>query len=104
MPPINAIGTATPPSADGMPRNIKQAAEAFEALFLGNLLKAAREARDGAAFGEGDQASGSMMDMAEEFLAQEITKGGGCGLARMVMEQMEQRGAINGITSESPPR
>lgn len=104
MAAINAIGTAAPPSPDGMPHNIKQAAEAFEALFLGNLLKAAREARDGAAFGEGDQASGSMMDMAEEFLAQEITKGGGCGLARMVMEQMEQRGAVNGTTTESPPR
>ncbi|MBS1824250.1 MAG: hypothetical protein JST93_02930 [Acidobacteria bacterium] len=104
MAPINAVGAATPLSADGMPHDIKQAAEAFEALFLGNLLKAAREARDGAALGEGDQASGSMMDMAEEFLAQEITKGGGCGLARMVMEQMQQRGAVNGTTSESPPR
>ncbi|MBL8179766.1 MAG: hypothetical protein JNK48_34120 [Bryobacterales bacterium] len=86
-----------------MPHNIQQAAESFEALFLGNLLKAAREARDGGALAEGDQASGSIMDMAEEFLAQEIAKGGGCGLARMVMQQIEQRGAVSASTSESPP-
>ncbi len=100
---IHAIGGATQPAADGMPRNIEQAAEAFEALFLGNLLKAAREAREGASLGESDQASGSMMDMAEEFLAQEITKGGGCGLARLMIEQMQQRGAVSGPGSESQP-
>lgn len=85
-----------------MPRNLQQAAESFEALFLGNLLKSARDARDGAALGESDQASGSMMDMAEEFLAQELAKGGGCGLASMVMKQMEQRAMVSAPESEPP--
>ena len=97
------LATLATPSADGMPRDLAQAAESFEALFLGNLLKAAREARDGASLGESDQASGSMMDMAEEFLAQEIAKGGGCGLARIVMQQMEQRSAVSAPATGSPP-
>lgn len=99
---MSGISPATQPTADGKPQNIEQAAGAFEALFLGNLLKAAREARDGSALGEADQAGGSMMDLAEEFLAQEIAKGGGCGLARMVMEQMQQRGASGQNSEESP--
>lgn len=99
---MSGISPATQPTADGKPQNIEQAAGAFEALFLGNLLKAAREARDGSALGEADQAGGSMMDLAEEFLAQEIAKGGGCGLARMVMEQMQQRGAAGQNSDESP--
>lgn len=100
--PISGLKTGAAAPADGMPRNLQQAAESFEALFLGNLLKAAREARDGATLGESDQASGSMMDMAEEFLAQEISKGGGCGLASMVLKQMEQRAAASGPANEPP--
>jgi Rod binding domain-containing protein len=104
MSEVNGISAANRFAEDGMPRNIHQAAESFEALFLGNLLKSAREARDSGAIGEGDQASGSLMDMAEEFLAQELVKGGGCGLARMVLQQMEQRGALNATKNESPSR
>jgi Rod binding domain-containing protein len=88
MNPINGIGAIPSLSATDKPQNLEQAASAFEALFLGNLLKAAREAREGGALGEGDQAGGSMMDMAEEFLAQEISRGGGCGLARIITERM----------------
>jgi len=100
--PLAGLNASTTSPAGEMPQNLQQAAESFEALFLGNLLKAAREARDGEGLGESDQASGSMMDMAEEFLAQQIAKGGGCGLASMVMKQMEQRAAVSAPGSESP--
>ena len=69
------------------------------------LLRVLQRGRGGGgrALGQSDQASGSIMDMAEEFLAREITKSGGCGLARMVAQQLEQRGALNAPTNESPP-
>lgn len=100
--PLTGLNVNAASQAGELPRNLQQAAESFEALFLGNLLKSARDARDGAALGESDQASGSMMDMAEEFLAQEIAKGGGCGMASMVMKQMEQRATVSAPASESP--
>lgn len=102
MNPIAGIGSTTPLPPDGKPQSLEQAAGAFEALFLGNLLKAAREAREGGAFGEADQAGGTMMDLAEEFLAQEITKGGGCGLARIVLERMRPVVPPSSANSSNP--
>ncbi|MCC6389691.1 MAG: hypothetical protein IT167_03730 [Bryobacterales bacterium] len=69
------------------PKGIEGAAASFEALFIGNLLKSVREASQGALGGEGDQAGSTMMDVAEEYLANDIAKGGGLGLAKLVAGQ-----------------
>lgn len=90
MNPIKAISQpATTHSTDG-PRSLGEAADAFEALFLGNLLKTAREASQSL---DADQANSTMMEYAEEFLSQQIARSGGFGLGKLIMKQMDQQGA-----------
>ncbi len=76
------------------PKNLKQAAEAFESMFVAQLLKMAREAGTSSKPGEDDGSTSSIMEMAEERLASEITKGGGLGLSRFITKQ---------VGSPSPP-
>jgi Rod binding domain-containing protein len=76
---------------------IAKAASEFEALFVAQMLRSAREAGAGA-FGnsEGDQSSGAMMEMAEDQLAQALSSGGGLGLARTIAESFR-------VTTAPPP-
>ena len=61
------------------------AAQEFEALVLGQLLKSTRESSPGGLMGDGgDQASSSLSGMAEEHFAKALAAQGGLGLARMV--------------------
>ncbi|MCC6367273.1 MAG: hypothetical protein IT165_27445 [Bryobacterales bacterium] len=81
------------------PKGIEGAAASFEALFIGNLLKSVREASQGTLGGEGDQAGSTMMDVAEEYLANDIAKGGGLGLARLVASQFAAHHAMSSGSS-----
>lgn len=80
-----ALGAASQPDR---PANIKEAAEAFEALFVGQMLKMVRESGQGGGLGEADGASSSIMEMAEENLAKQMTKNGGLGLAKLISSQL----------------
>ena len=82
---VGAISPTALPSTDGNPRNIEEAGQAFEALFISQLLKSARE---GASDGEIDQTGSAMLEVAEEFFAREIAKGGGLGFAKKLLSQM----------------
>lgn len=67
------------------PAKIEDAARQFEALLLGQLLKAAQESSGGSWAGdEEDQSAGSVLQLAGEQLAQALAAQGGLGLARMV--------------------
>lgn len=89
---VSAVGSSPATAQDGKPRTIEQAGSAFEALLIGQMLKSAREAGQGS-LGESDQAGGTMMEYAEEFLAQEIAKGGGLGLGKIIVSQMQKSAA-----------
>lgn len=77
------------------PKGIEGAAASFEALFIGNLLKSVREASQGSLGGEGDRAGSTMMDVAEEYLANDIAKGGGLGLAKLVASQFASHYSVS---------
>jgi peptidoglycan hydrolase FlgJ len=69
------------------PAQVSQAAEQFEALLLGQLMKSAREASGGGGWlGAEDEAGQTMGELAEQHLAQSIAAGGGLGLARMIRQ------------------
>jgi Rod binding domain-containing protein len=71
----------------------KDAAVQFEALLVGQILKAAHE-EDGGWLGSGeDQTAGSAMQMADEYLARALTSHGGLGLARMITSGLDQASA-----------
>ena len=68
--------------------DLKDAAGKFEALLIGQMLKSARQTDAGGWSGETDQAGSSIMDMAEQHLAELLGSQGSLGLARMVVSQL----------------
>jgi Rod binding domain-containing protein len=77
--------TATETIGQREPAKIEDAARQFEALLLGQLLKAAQESSGGSWAGEEeDQSAGSVLQLAGEQFAQALAAQGGLGLARMV--------------------
>lgn len=80
---VAGFGAGNTTSPD-RPRDLREAAQAFEGLLLANLLKSAR-AEDS----DAEQQDGATMrEFAEEHLARQIAQGGGLGFARMIEVQM----------------
>ncbi|MBI4873282.1 MAG: rod-binding protein [Acidobacteria bacterium] len=72
------------------PAKVKDAACQFEALLIGQMLKAAREAGSSGWLGTGEDHSGeSALEMAEQQFAQVMAAQGGLGLARMVIAGLQ---------------
>lgn len=71
--------------------NLKDAAGKFESMLIAQMLKSARKTDSGGWTGESDQAGSSMMDMAEQNLADMLGAQGGLGLANLVMSQLGPR-------------
>ena len=85
---ISALNASTAIGHEINPQSMKEAAEAFEALFVGQLLKSAREARGSEGSGEDDNSCNSLMELADEHMAQQISRSGGCGLAKAILAQL----------------
>jgi Rod binding domain-containing protein len=66
-------------------RRLREAATGFEAQLLAQLLKAMREERGWMGTGE-DQASASMLEIAEEHLAEVLAGAGGLGLRDLIVQ------------------
>jgi len=71
--------------------NLKDAAGKFEALLIGQMLKSARQSDSGGWSREEDQSSSSIMDMAEQQLAELLGSNGALGIARMVVSQVGRK-------------
>ena len=82
LPPISSgvPGSHTPDS----PEKIKDAASQFEALLIGQILKAAHEESGEGWGGETDPASASAMDFANDYFARAMAAKGGLGLTNMI--------------------
>jgi Rod binding domain-containing protein len=64
---------------------VKKAAQQFEGLILGQMLKSVHESNDDGVLGGGDDPSASTaMEMAYENIAQTMAANGGIGLAKFV--------------------
>jgi len=78
-------GPSTGKQAD--PAKLKDTAAQFEALLISQMMKSARESSSGGWGGESeDKAGESMIDMAEQQMAQLLAAGGGLGLAKLVIQ------------------
>lgn len=79
---------AVPPAATD-PAKVREAAQQFEALLLGQLLSSARE---GGWLGSGEDSSSSCAnDLADEQLATMLARKGGLGLSQLISEGLERR-------------
>ncbi|MBI4902006.1 MAG: hypothetical protein HY820_00115 [Acidobacteria bacterium] len=82
------------------PKDLKQAAEAFEGLFLAMLLKTARQASQAEGGPDRDGAADTVLEMAEEHMATQIAKGRGCGFAAAMLKQIAPQYAEGATASK----
>jgi Rod binding domain-containing protein len=84
---ITALNAIPPPQGDETPKpkNIPEAAQQFEALLLGQMLKNA------APQDSEDSTSEPMWNMAAQQFAQVLSKNGGFGLAKLITGGLERK-------------
>ncbi|GEM_PF-1489702 len=81
----------TAPSA-----KLHKAAQDFEALMLGEMLKSTRESGSEGWLGSGDsEGNDTAMELAESQLARALALGGGLGLGRLIEKQLARPGDQN---------
>jgi Rod binding domain-containing protein len=88
---LNAAAAAEAPAPRGKPSDnskLKDAAGKFEAMLIAQMLKSARKTDSGGWSGESDLSTSSIMDLAEQQLADTLGAQGGLGLAQMVVTQL----------------
>jgi len=90
------LSSPTEVSPKTKPSKIHDAAQQFEALMIGEMLKSVREASSDGWLGSGDSdASNSALGMAEGQFATAIAHGGGIGLASMIERSLTKQATQN---------
>jgi len=82
--------TASPQSK---PKNAAEAAQQFEALMIGQMMRAARESGGGGWLDEDSDENATaepLLDLAVQQFAQMLASNGGIGLAKMIAESLNQ--------------
>jgi peptidoglycan hydrolase FlgJ len=102
LPALPSNGFSAAPNTSGaQPDRLHKAAQEFEALLVGEMLKSARESGSygwlGSGEGTGDD---SAMYMAESQLANALTSSGGLGLAASIERSMSKR--LDQKSAETP--
>ena len=94
MTPIDPVSLPSPQAGENSshPTKIQNAAQQFESLLIGQILKSMQEASSSGWLGEEDQAGQAAMGLAQEQFAQALASRGGLGLARLITK---------GLTTES---
>lgn len=75
------------------PKKIREAAQQFESLLIGQLLKSAHDASSGDSALGGDQAGGSLLDLGEQHFAQLLAQNGGFGMAKLIEQGLRKKAA-----------
>ena len=85
------------------PEKIKDAASQFEALLMGQILKAAHH-DDGDGWGgdEADKASSTAMDFANEYFARALASTGGLGLSNLIVEGLKHDSSTHSNHGSQP--
>ena len=109
--PAEAMNSLDPaPGKKNEPARVKHAAEQFEALMIGQMMKSIRESEEsGPMAEEKDQAGSSALQLAQEQFAQALAARGGLGLARVFTKSFPATDSTSapvspGPDSPNPPR
>ncbi len=90
---LDKVGfTMTPVGAsenEPRPKDLREAASQFEALLLGQMLKSVRDSAGDFPGSRSDEASASLLEMADGCFARLIASHGGLGLGNLVIDQLE---------------
>jgi peptidoglycan hydrolase FlgJ len=71
------------PLAQPKPSKVKDAAQQFEALMIGQMLRSVHEASQD---GDSDSSGETMLDLANQQFSTLLAKNGGLGLAQMIVK------------------
>jgi peptidoglycan hydrolase FlgJ len=80
-PPTSVASIA--PIAQPKPSRVKDAAQQFEALMIGQMLRSVREA---AKDSDSDSSGDTMIDLADQQFSKLMSQNGGLGLAQMIVK------------------
>ncbi len=87
----NISPATTSAAASDRPKSISAAAQQFEGLLIGELLKSARGATEALGAGNTDQALSTALDFAHEQFAQAMAASGGMGIASMIRNNLNRK-------------
>ena len=87
--PVLTAGAAGTAKAD-TPNKVHDAAQQFEALLMGQLLRSARQSGSGWLGGE-DSSAECATDYAEQQFAAVLAQQGGLGLANLIVKGLERK-------------
>ncbi len=101
----SGLGASTSATPKNSPEKIGEAATQFESLLIGQLLKSMHDDEDGEGWlGTGDDRGASpTLGLADQYLAQAMSKRGGLGLAKSVAAGLS-KAASNSSSPASQPR
>jgi Rod binding domain-containing protein len=85
---FSPLSAATPVTGEGIskPKNAAEAAQQFEALLLGQMLKDSQVSEESE-----DPTADTMRDMATQQFAQVLSKNGGLGLAKLIASGLDRK-------------
>jgi flagellar protein FlgJ len=87
----SAVLPATTPTKADTPEKVRDAAQQFEALLIGQILRSARQGGSGW-FSDGEDPSGEIAtDYAEQQFATVLARQGGLGLADMIVKGLQTK-------------
>ena len=93
-----------PPAKGDTPEKVRGAAQQFESLLIGQLLKTSREAGQSGWLGtESDDAGQIGVEMAEQQFARMLSAGGGLGMAKMIAQGLNQSSNPAPSAKSTPP-
>ncbi|HSP67238.1 MAG TPA: hypothetical protein VLN48_05900 [Bryobacteraceae bacterium] len=102
LPPLSSAIPGVPGLKDS-PEKIKDAASQFEALLMGQIMKAAHEEKgDGWGGDDTDNASATAMDFANDYFARALASTGGLGLSKMIVEGLSRQNARHSSPATQP--
>ncbi len=95
--PANPVPSASERSGESL--KAKDAAQQFEALLLGQILRTVSE---NSGFGQSDSSGECATDFAEQQFAQLLAQRGGLGLARLIAAGLERKAEHSSAESSAP--
>ena len=87
--PVLTTGAGNPASKD-TPEKIHDAAQQFEALLMGQILRSARQGGSGWLGSGEDSSAECATDYAEQQFAAVLSQQGGLGMARLIAKGLER--------------
>jgi peptidoglycan hydrolase FlgJ len=89
IPPLSSLIPSAPTSG-GEPERVHDAAQQFEALLIGQMLRSVRESGSGWLGSGEDSSAECATDFAEQQFAAVLAQNGGLGLAGLIVRGLEK--------------